>query len=110
MTDLIVKSCIPCSVGTPSLEEKEINEYMEKLNDTWKVIENKRIERKFKFKDFKEALDYTVKIGELAEKEGHHPDIMLSWGKVVVTLTTHKIGGLSENDFILAAKIDRLKL
>jgi 4a-hydroxytetrahydrobiopterin dehydratase len=110
MTDLIVKSCIPCSVGTPSLEEKEINEYMVKLNETWKVIENKRIERKFKFKDFKEALDYTVKIGELAEKEGHHPDILLSWGKVVVTLTTHKIGGLSENDFILAAKIDRLKL
>lgn len=108
MTDLTTKSCVPCSLGTPTLEEKEINEYIKNLSEAWEVIEYKRIERKFKFNDFKEALDFTVKVGELAESEGHHPDIMLSWGKVVVTLTTHKIGGLSENDFILAAKIDRL--
>ncbi|SHJ48650.1 pterin-4-alpha-carbinolamine dehydratase [Dethiosulfatibacter aminovorans DSM 17477] len=108
MTELTAKSCVPCSLGTPTLEEKEINEYIKNLSEAWEVIEYKRIERKFKFNDFKEALDFTVKVGELAELEGHHPDIMLSWGKVVVTLTTHKIGGLSENDFILAAKIDRL--
>lgn len=108
MTDLTAKSCVPCSLGTAALEEVEINEFNKDLNEEWKVIENKQIEREFKFKNFREALDFTVKVGELAEVEGHHPDIILSWGKVVVTLTTHKIGGLSENDFILAAKIDKI--
>ena len=108
MTDLTAKSCVPCSLGTPVLEENEIIDYMKNLAEEWKVFDNKRIERKLKFKDFREALDFTVKVGELAEKEGHHPDILLSWGRVVLTLTTHKIGGLSDNDFILASKIDKL--
>jgi pterin-4-alpha-carbinolamine dehydratase (EC 4.2.1.96) len=78
------------------------------LSDGWEVINDVKIEKKFKFKDFKEALEFTNKVGALAEEEGHHPDIQLSWGKVVISLTTHKIHGLSENDFIMAVKIDKL--
>jgi len=106
--DLTSKKCIPCSVGAPTLNEDEIKELMESLKEGWEVIDNKKLKKTYKFKDFKEALNFTNKIGALAEEEGHHPDICLSWGKVVVELWTHKIGGLHENDFILAAKIDNI--
>ncbi len=108
MNELAQNKCIPCSIGTPPLESKEIKEYMEQLDDEWKVIDNHHIEKEFKFKNFKEALKYTNIVGELAEEEGHHPDILLSWGKVKITLLTHKIDGLSKSDFVLAAKIDEL--
>ena len=74
----------------------------------WQVVDEHHLERVFFFADFKGALGFTNAVGDLAEREGHHPDIRLSWGKVVVTLFTHKIDGLSESDFVLAAKIDRL--
>lgn len=108
MTDLSNKKCIPCSVGAPTLEEDEIAELMKSMKEGWEVVDNKKLRKTYKFKNFKEALDFTNKVGAIAEKEGHHPDIYLSWGKVVIELWTHKIGGLHENDFILAAKIDEL--
>jgi len=110
MTDLLSKQCVPCSIGAPTLNEEEINELLPSLKDGWSVLNNEKIEKSYKFKNFKEALDFVNKVGELAEEEGHHPDIFLSWGKVIIQLWTHKIGGLHENDFILAAKIDELPL
>lgn len=109
MSKLLEKKCIPCSIETDPLEEKEINEYIKDLNDGWNVIENKKIEKVYKFKDFKKALDFTNKVGELAEKEGHHPVIVLSYGRVKIKLYTHKIDGLHENDFVMAAKIDNIQ-
>lgn len=108
MSDLLSKKCIPCSIGAIPLNSEDIKGFFKDLDDSWKVINDKQLERSFKFKDFKEALEFTNKVGDLAEEEGHHPDICLSWGKVIVTLWTHKIKGLHENDFILAAKIDSL--
>jgi len=108
MINLTSKKCIPCSVGAPTLDEDEIREFMKSLKEGWEVIDNKKLKKTYKFRNFKEALDFTNKVGALAEEEGHHPDIHLSWGKVVIELWTHKIGGLHENDFILAAKIDEI--
>ncbi len=102
MTTLHEKHCEPCSAGTPPLSEDEIS-ILKKDIPEWDVIENKKIQ-----KDFKTALDFVNMVGAIAEDEGHHPDIFLSWGKVKITLLTHKIQGLSTNDFILAAKIDSI--
>ena len=102
------QKCEPCAKGTPPLTEAEVQKLVPSLNSDWKVVDLHHIEREFAFLNFKEALDFTVKVGNLAEKEGHHPDILLSWGKVKITLFTHKIKGLSINDFILAAKIDSI--
>lgn len=99
---------MPCSIGALPLEREEIEEYLRNLKTDWNLVEDKYIEKTYKFKDFKDALDFVNKVGKLAEEEGHHPDIYLSWGKVVLKLWTHKIKGLHENDFILAAKIDEL--
>lgn len=101
--------CTVCQVGAPKLKPKEIKEYLKKINRNWKLIKNHHIERVFKFKDFKKALSFTNKVGKLCEKEGHHADIHLSYGRVKVITYTHKINGLHENDFILAAKIDSIK-
>lgn len=108
MSDLTSKKCIPCSISVIPLNEDEIELFLSDIDTSWEVIKNEKIEREFKFKNFKEALEFTNKVGEIAESEGHHPDICLSWGKVIVTLWTHKIKGLHENDFIMAAKIDSL--
>ena len=108
MTDLVQKKCVPCEGGTIPLQSAQIQEYLSQLKTAWDVIEQKKIRKEFKFKDFKEALDFVNKVGELAEQENHHPDISLAWGKVVVELSTHAINGLSENDFILAAKIEQM--
>ncbi|ABR50344.1 transcriptional coactivator/pterin dehydratase [Alkaliphilus metalliredigens QYMF] len=107
MNNLAEKKCIPCSLGTPPLSSDEIKRYISQLHEEWKVINDHHLEREFKFKNFKEALSYTNVIGQLAEKEGHHPDMLLSWGKVKITLFTHKIDGLSESDFVFAAKVDK---
>lgn len=108
MTDLTSKKCVPCEIGAIPLDKDEIQDLMEDLESGWEVVDDKYIEKTFKFKDFKEALEFTNKVGELAEEESHHPDIFLAWGRVGVKLLTHKIKGLHENDFILAAKIDKI--
>ncbi len=108
MTQLAEKKCIPCQGGIPPLTAEEIAPLKTELGDDWKVVNNHHLNRVFSFTNFKEALDFTIKIGELAEKEWHHPDLYLAWGKVEVTIWTHKIDGLNESDFILAAKINKL--
>lgn len=106
--NLVQRSCAPCQKGTNPLVAQEIANLLPSLNNEWKAVDVHHLEREFHFKNFKDGLEFTVKVGNVAESEGHHPDIQLSWGKVKVTIWTHKINGLSINDFILAAKIDRL--
>ena len=105
---LAAKRCIPCRGGVPPLTDKEIRKLLPQLS-RWKVIDGHHLTKEYKFPDFASALDFTLQVGELAEEEGHHPDIYLAWGKVGIQIWTHKIDGLTESDFILAAKIDRLK-
>lgn len=107
MDNLLNNKCVPCSLGDIPLDEDGINEYIKSI-DGWTVIDNQIIEKKYKFKAFLDGLDFINQIAHLAEDEGHHPDLMLSWGKVVVRLTTHKIKGLHKNDYVMAAKIDEL--
>lgn len=108
MPELARKRCIPCSGGTPPLRKEEIERLQSQLSPEWNVVEEHHIEREFTFKDFREALNFTDSVGEIAENEGHHPDIYLAWGKVGIKIWTHKIDGLTESDFILAAKIEEL--
>jgi 4a-hydroxytetrahydrobiopterin dehydratase len=109
MSALADKDCVPCKGGVPPLKGEELKKYSSQLGRDWQVVGEHHLEREFKFKDFREALDFTNKVGELAEQQGHHPDIYLAWGKVKLTLWTHKIDGLTESDFVFAAKVDRLK-
>jgi 4a-hydroxytetrahydrobiopterin dehydratase len=87
---------------------EQIAPWLERLGGDWQVVESHHLQKEFRFKDFRQALAFTNRIGELAEQIGHHPDLRLAWGKVGVTIWTHKIGGLSESDFIFAAKVDAL--
>ena len=107
MTDLAKKTCIPCRGGVPPLKGTQLEDLQYKLKNDWKIINEHHLEKEYSFKNFKEALDFTVKVGELAENQDHHPDIFLTWGKVKVTIWTHKIDGLTESDFVFAAKADR---
>ena len=102
--------CVPCRGGMPTLTNSEIDQYYKQLQ-SWSVVEKggvKRLEKSFKFNDFAEALAFTNKVGEIAEEQGHHPDILTEWGRVTVSWWTHKINGLHKNDFIMAAKTDAL--
>jgi 4a-hydroxytetrahydrobiopterin dehydratase len=107
-TELHEKECVPCKGGVPPLKGDELREMEHKLAGGWRVVGEHHLEKEFTFDDFKGALDFTNRVGALAEEQGHHPDIHLAWGKVRITIWTHKIDGLTESDFILAAKIDRL--
>jgi 4a-hydroxytetrahydrobiopterin dehydratase len=108
MSDLASKTCGPCKGGVPPLAGKEL-EALAKQVPQWKVVNGHHLVRLFTFPDFRQALAFVNKVGEIAEEQGHHPDILLSWGKAEITTWTHKIDGLTESDFILAAKIDKLK-
>ena len=101
------KNCISCKGGVPPLHENESQKLLIQLKD-WKIEKNLKLIKEFKFKNFKEAIDFANAITIIAEKEGHHPDLHISYGKVVVYIWTHKINGLTESDFILASKIDLL--
>jgi len=107
MTDLASKNCVPCRGGVPPLAGKELEALAKQVPD-WKVVGGHHIVRLYKFPDFRQALAFVNKVGELAEQQGHHPDILLAWGKAEITTWTHAINGLTESDFILAAKVDRL--
>lgn len=105
---LAAKHCVPCQGGVPPLEGDELRSYQEELGGDWDVVDGHHLRKTFEFEDFVTALDFVNRVGALAEEEGHHPDLHLSWGRVVVEIWTHKIDGLTESDFVLAAKIDRL--
>ena len=107
MSELAAKTCVPCRGGVSPLKGEELS-LLEKQVDGWNIIEEHHITKTFKFPDFRGALKFVNHVGELAEEQGHHPDISLAWGKVEITTWTHKINGLTESDFILAAKIDQL--
>ena len=109
MSELAKLECVPCRGGVPPLKGKELAEVHRKLGQAWQVVEEHHLEKEFSFPDFRTALAFTNQVGELAEAQGHHPDISLAWGKVKITIWTHKIDGLTESDFILAAKIDELR-
>lgn len=115
---LTKKKCVPCEAtyrtvrgegGVLPLTTEKIKEYLAQLKTDWAVLADKKIQQKFKFKDFREAMIFVDKVAEIAEQEGHHPDITINYNRVAIELSTHAIGGLSENDFILAAKIEQLK-
>ena len=107
MAELASKTCVPCRGGVPALKGQELAE-LKKQVAGWEVVHEHHLHRAYKFPDFAQALAFTNRVGELAEQQGHHPDILLTWGKVEITIWTHKIDGLTESDFILAAKIDKL--
>ena len=106
-SDLATKQCVPCRGGVPPLKGKEITDLLHQLGGAWEVIDEHHLEKTYKFNDFAGALAFTNAVGEIAEAEGHHPDIYLAWGRVDLKIWTHKIDGLTESDFVLAAKADR---
>lgn len=106
MSELAAKSCVPCRGGVPPLEGDAIADLLAKLGGGWSVLSEKRLQKKFEFDDFAQALDFVNRVGRIAEEEGHHPDIYLTWGMVSLSIWTHKIDGLTESDFVLAAKAD----
>lgn len=108
MTPLTEKKCTPCKQGGDPLKGQDLTPYLEGLDSAWEVVNEHHLTREFTFGDFRQALDFVNRVGELAEQENHHPDLYLTYGKVRIDLWTHKVGGLHENDFVLAAKIDSL--
>jgi 4a-hydroxytetrahydrobiopterin dehydratase len=102
------KKCVACEGGVPPIAGTELERYMAELTLPWDIIEGKKISKEFVFKDFKESMAFVNKIANVAEEEGHHPDISIVYSRVKIELTTHAIGGLSENDFIMAAKIEKI--
>jgi 4a-hydroxytetrahydrobiopterin dehydratase len=102
------EQCVPCRGGVPPLAGEELAALLRELSNGWRVVDGHHLEKEYTFPDFAEALAFTNRVGALAEEQGHHPDIYLAWGKVRITIWTHKIDGLSRGDFVLAAKIDRL--
>ncbi len=107
MSNLAARHCVPCMGGVPPLKGDALRPLKEQVPE-WNVADEHHLERSFTFPDFRTALDFVNRVGQLAEEEGHHPDLFLTWGRVDVKIWTHKIDGLTESDFILAAKIDRL--
>jgi len=107
MEDLASQNCVPCRGGVPPMKGRELEQMMKAVPE-WKTVNEHHLVRAFAFPDFKQALEFVNRVGEIAEQQGHHPDILLAWGKAEVTLWTHKIDGLTPSDLIMAAKIDRL--
>jgi len=108
MSELSAKTCVPCRGGVPALKGDQITPLLSQLSG-WQVADEHHLSRQYTFGDFVTALAFVNKVGDVAEEQGHHPDIHLTWGKVGVEIWTHKIDGLTESDFILAAKIDELR-
>lgn len=107
MSELAGRNCVPCRGGVSPMDSAEVDRYLGKV-EGWSHAEHRRISRTFVFPDFAGALDFANRVGAIAEAEGHHPDLLVAWGRVGVTIWTHKVNGLTESDFILAAKIDQL--
>ena len=107
MSDLAGKACVPCRGDVPPLEGEELSGLAAQVHE-WEVVEEHHLRRRFRFKNFREALGFVNRVGELAEEQGHHPDVSFGWGYAEVTVWTHKIDGLTESDFVFAAKVDAL--
>ena len=107
MSGLSLKECVPCRGGVPPLHGEEIAKLLTEL-DGWEVVNEHHLKRGYRFSNFREAQVFVNRVGDLAEEQGHHPDICFGWGQAKISIWTHKIGGLTESDFILAAKIDKL--
>ncbi len=107
MPELSKKTCVPCKGGVPKFTEKEIAIYLPDISK-WRVVERHHLEKEWRFPDFAKALHFVNQLGKIAEEQNHHPDIFLAWGLVRVQIWTHKIDGLTESDFILAAKFDTI--
>ena len=101
------QTCIPCKGGVPALKGEALAKLNAEIPD-WQVVDEHHLHKVFRFPDFRKALDFVNRAGAIAEEQGHHPDILLAWGKAEITIFTHKINGLTESDFVLAAKIDRV--
>jgi len=108
-TALLNKKCGACNRETPILKGHALKQLIQELAPGWKVVNEHYLEKGFSFPDFRKALDFVNRVGDVAESENHHPDIFLAWGKVGLKIWTHAIDGLSENDFILAAKVDQMQ-
>jgi 4a-hydroxytetrahydrobiopterin dehydratase len=109
MSELAQGKCVPCRGGVPPLTGEERSSLLTKLGGDWVVVDGHHLEMVYRLDDFRQALDFTVRVGEMAEEQDHHPDIYLTWGQVKVTIWTHKIDGLTESDFVFAAKCDTLR-
>ncbi len=107
--ELAKKDCVPCRGGVAPLKGEALRRLADELGGGWRVVEGHHLEKTYDFEDFRGALAFTNRLGEIAEQQGHHPDIHLSWGKVRVGVHTHKIDGLTESDFVLAAKFDEAR-
>jgi len=107
MSDLANQNCVPCRGGVPPLKGSQLADLVRQLPG-WEVVDEHHLKKNFTFQDFRQALAFVNRVGELAEQQGHHPDILLAWGRAEVTTYTHAVKGLTESDFILAAKIDKL--
>jgi 4a-hydroxytetrahydrobiopterin dehydratase len=107
MSELASKTCVPCKGGTPPLKGEEL-EGLQRQVPGWEVVEEHHLRRRFRFENFRESLSFVNRVGELAEEQGHHPDIGFGWGYAEISVWTHKIDGLTESDFIFAAKVDTL--
>jgi 4a-hydroxytetrahydrobiopterin dehydratase len=105
--DLASQTCVPCRGGVPPIKGAELQQLLQQVPQ-WKAVNEHHLTRAYSFPDFQQALAFVNRVGEVAEQQGHHPDILLTWGKAEITLWTHKIDGLTQSDFIMAAKIDRL--
>lgn len=108
MANLSEKECIPCKGDTPALQDMELRDLYQQLSGEWNLVDDHHLTRDYTFDDFQEALDFTNRVGEMSEAQGHHPEIYLTWGKVTLSVYTHAIDGLTESDFIWAAKAESL--
>ncbi|HEX5137795.1 MAG TPA: 4a-hydroxytetrahydrobiopterin dehydratase [Planctomycetota bacterium] len=107
-SELASRECVPCKGGVPPLQGPALDDLLRRLGGGWRVVDGHHLEKEYKFKNFREALAFANRVGELAEGVNHHPDLLVAWGRVRVTVFTHKIKGLSETDFVFAAKADTL--
>jgi len=108
MSELAAKTCVPCRGGVPPLKGTALTDLAKQVPH-WQVVNEHHLTRSFTFPDFRQALDFVNQVGAIAEEQGHHPNILLTWGRAEITIWTHKIDGLTERDFIMAAKIDQLQ-
>lgn len=107
-SELAKKECKPCEGGTSALKGEALKQMQNRLGGNWKVLDEERLEKQFKFPDFRHALEFVNRVGEVAEEQNHHPDIYFTYGAARIQIWTHSVKGLTENDFVLAAKIDEL--